>query len=369
VSAAGLAIRPIRDDDLSTVVRLYSELDRRDPTRPNDGYVRFFGDTLLGPYSDPKLPTLVCEAASGQVVGFIGSHSRRFKFGSEELSAACFGPLIVDHRSRGRGIANLLFDRFLSGSQDLTFNDRSVDQVSRMWRRRGATIDNLASVEWIYRLRPAGHVVASVLPRGLGLRRLPGRKALAGVERPAMRRRAPEPVEGASSPLSVEAILDLLDRVAGEFDLRPAYDRDFLHWLFEAMQHVVLGGRLSRRLVTREDGSAAGYYVMYVLPHGSANVIQLVSSGADAGLVLDHLIHDAAATDALEVRGRLESFLLPHLRARGCSLEFGDWTGIQAADPAISGAVLAGRSSQGGPWCREWMESGGCDRVQKSARA
>ncbi len=371
MSGAALSIRPLRDEDLRTIVRLYSELDRRDPSRPADGYRRFFTDTLLGPYSDPDLPTLVCEVPSGEVVGFIGSHPRRLRFGSEEFSAACFGPLIVDHRHRGRGISSLLFDRFLGGGQQVTFNDRSIDQVSRMWGKRGGVVDQLASMEWTYPLRPAGRIAATVVPSRLGLPRLPGRGALVGLDRRAVRRRAPRPPEGSSGPLGSEAVLDLLDRVAPEFPLRPAYDVGYLDWLFEVMRPVVLGGRLSRRLVVREDGRPVGYYVMYVLPHGAANVIQLVSGREDAGLVLDHLINDAAASDALEVRGRLEPFLVPHLRARGCSVRFGDWVGFQATDPALSGAILAGQSlvsrMDGEWWMRPRPESSAPVSVRRGA--
>ncbi len=340
----GYSVRPLSENDLDVVVRLYAELDRRDPARPSDGYRRFFADVLFGIGSDPRLPSLVCEAPTGETVGFIASHPRRLRFQSRDLSAACFGPIIVDDRHRGHGLAALLFDAFLKRSQELTFNDRAIGQVSRMWQRRGGVVDQLASMEWVYRLRPAGEAIAAVVPRRLGLRRLPGRDTLAAMERPVVRRRSPEPVEGGSAPLSPDGVIDALDRLAAEFDLRPVYEPDYLRWLFAAMEGVVLGGRLSRRLITRDDGVVAGYYVMYVLPHGSANVIQLAAGADDAGLVLDHAIHDAGVGGAIDIRGRLESFLLPHLRARGCGLEFGDLVGIQSAEGAIPAAVLGGRS-------------------------
>jgi hypothetical protein len=99
-----------------------------------------------------------------------------------------------------------------------------------------------------------------------------------------------------------------------------------------------------RRLVRGDDGRPAGSYVMYVAAHGIAEVIQLAAAEPDVELVLDHLIHDAVAGGAVEVRGRFEHHLLPALRRRRCRLVAIDWALLHARDPALLAAVHGGHA-------------------------
>ena len=135
----------------------------------------------------------------------------------------------------------------------------------------------------------------------------------------------------------------------------PAYDDAYLSWLFAAMEVVNVGERLVRRLVRADDGRPAGAYVMYLTPHSQAQVMQVAASGEDVGLVLDHLLQDAAAQGAVEVQGRFEAHLLPYLRSRWCRLVPAEWSTVQAREPALVGAVLSGRAlltRMDGEW---WM--------------
>ena len=111
------------------------------------------------------------------------------------------------------------------------------------------------------------------------------------------------------------------------------------------MEAVDLGDRLVRRLVRAGDGRPAGSYVMYVTAYGKAQVMQVAAGREDMGLVLDHLAHDAAVEGAVELRGRVEAGLLPHLRKqRWCRLTRSEWAMVSSRDPALIGAVLSGRA-------------------------
>lgn len=350
----GPRARALSVDDLSTVASLYASMDRRDPDQPIDGYVEFFRQTLLGPYSDPAIPSLVWEESDVGVIGFVGSHPRRVRFLGGQLTAACFGPLIVDEAHRGRGIASRLLRRFHEGPQDLTFNDRAVEATRRIWMQSGARMDSLASMEWAYGLAPIGSAANRATKGRISRRRLPGRSLLSKLDESASRRRAPAPTRGKAEPLSNEAIMETLDRLDHVFSLRPAYDEDYLGWLFGAMDGVELGGVL-RRLVRDEDGREVGFFVMFVLPHGPAEVVNIVAEQSDVPLVVEHLLHEAALHGAVEVRGRTEEFLLPTLRAIGCDFAPCEWAGVQSANPELVETAVSGRgliSRMDGEW---WM--------------
>jgi hypothetical protein len=348
-------VRPIDRDDLPTIASLYAELDGwRGGSTP--GFISFFERTLLEqPHADPDIPSLVYEDPEDGVTAFIGSHVRRFAFGSRTLRLACFGPVIVRHAHRREGLATQLLRRFLEGPQDMTFNDRSIDQMHRIWTRLGATTDHVASTGWVRRLAPVGSAAFRVAGPRLVSGRVSAGPTLSRLDAARVRRLNPRPSSGASEALTSDALVELIPRLQAQFRLRPAYDPIYLGWLFETMKLVDLGGRVVRRLVLADDGEPVGAYVMLVRSHGQAHVMQVAVEADQAGLVLDHLIHDAAEAGAVEVCGRAEAYLLPHLAARRCRLMPVEWAAVQAADPALVGAVHAGRAlvtRMDGEW---WM--------------
>jgi GNAT superfamily N-acetyltransferase len=364
-----MSIRPLEQEDLPLLAALYAELDKRDPGLPAPGYVEFFRRTLLeAPLADPEIPSLVYDDPRDGVVGVIGSHPRRFLFGEEPVRLACSGPLIVHPGHRPRGIGALLLRRFAAGPQEMTFNDRSGDGVHTMWRLLGADTDAAASIGWRRVLAPAGAALGTISRRMPGRRRaarrrLPDRRrapgaaaAASGLDAVAGRGyRPPVPASGSAEPLGNEDLLDLRSRLRRQFPLRPAYDEEFLAALFAAMEGVVLGERLLRRLVRGDDGRPLGSYVISVSAQGGAQVLDLTAAYDDAGLVLDHAFQDAAGAGAVEVGGRVEPALLPHLAPRRCRLERADWVTVKSGDARLVNAVLSGRallSRMDGEW---WM--------------
>jgi predicted N-acetyltransferase YhbS len=349
-------IRPLDREDLPAVAALYADFVGWDPVETVPGLVGFFARTLIDqPFADPEIPALVYEDPHDGVIGVMGSHPRPFTFGDRALRVAFSGPLIVHPDHRPRGIGALLLRRYVAGPQDLTANDRVLDQVHAMWQRLGGVTDTAASIGWARVLAPAGFLTGAAARRIAGRRRPPGAALIAKLDAPFRRRLHPLPSSGTREPLRDDALLDLFQRLRRQFPLCPAYDEGFLAWLFESMEAVDVGDRLVRCLVRAGDGRPAGAYVMYLSPRSKAHVLLIAAAGDDVGLVLDHLMHDAAEGGAVEVQGRFEPHLLPHLRLRRCRLIRSDWTIVQAREPALVTAVLSGQgllSRIDGEW---WM--------------
>lgn len=339
------AIRPLRPEDLEAVAALYAELDKRDPSLPAPGYAEFFRRVMLEPpLADPEIPSLVYDDPEDGVVGFIGSHVRPFRYRDREVRLACTGPMVVHPDHRPRGVGALLLRRYVAGPQDATFNDRSLDQVHDMWTRLGGTTDLTTTMGWSRVLGPTTTAASRLFRRLTGRYRLPGRAAFAPFDAISRRLRRPPKPGGSNEQLEGAELIELVAGLGREFELRPQYDERFLRSLFGSMEAVNVDGQLVRRLVRDEDGKAAGAYVMYVAPHGPAEVLTVIASTASAGFVLDHLIFEAAVRKAAEVRGRVEAQLFPHLQSRGCRIGQDYWTMVQSRDPELVNAVLSGRA-------------------------
>ena len=338
-------IRPLERDDLPAVAALYAELNRRDPRAPAPGYARFFARVLLDDpeLTDPEFPSLVYEDGAAGVVGVIGCHPRRFRLDERRLRLACAGPLIVSPAQRSSGVGALLLRRFAGGPQEMTFNDRSTDQVHTMWRLLGAATDGLGVDRMEPRARPggvraedadlAGHQAAG-----------PGR-----CRRGAPQSGHPPGRSGAAARWNGGGTwsggADRVGRAVGtRVPSAPRHTPAYLDSLFALIGETDLGRVVVRRLVRGEDGRPRGAYVMIVAPHGTAHVLNVVTAGRDAGLVLEHLLHDAAAAGAVEVRGRTDATLLGDLFRLGCRLGRGSWSTVRSGDQELVNLALGGRA-------------------------
>lgn len=350
-------IRPLERADLPAVAALYAEFVGWDPVKTVPGLSDFFSRALLDhPFADPEIPALVYEDEKDGVIGVMGSHPRPFTFRDRTVRLAFTGPLIVAPAHRPRGIGALLLRRYVAGPQDMTANDRVLDQVHDMWDRLGGTTDTGRSIGWAYTLAPAGLAASAIARRASNRDRAPGARLLAGADKlTGARRRIPKPAAGTSEPLTDAALLDLIDSLERPYPLRPAFTDDFLAFLRHEMDLVNVGAKVERRLVKAQDGKPLGAYVMYVTPGWLAEVVATIARPDDTGLLLDHLLHDAATLGAVEVRGRFDPQLLPHLRTRRLRLTHTDWTMVQSKDQDLLSTALSSRamfSRLDGEW---WM--------------
>jgi GNAT superfamily N-acetyltransferase len=337
-------IRPLERADLPAVAALYADFMAWDPQATSASLVAYYARTMLdNPRFDAEIPTLVYDDPQDGVVGVLGSNVRRFTYRDREVRVACDGPLIVHPAHRPRGVGALLLRSYLAGPQDLTVDDRAIDQVHAMGLRLGAETHGVASIGWSLVIAPAGFVAGAIVRRATGRARSSA-GLVARAEAFATRRRRAAPQSGAAEPLTNAALIELVARLRRPFPLRPSYDDAHLTWLFAEMARANVDGQLVRRLVRADDGKPRGSYVMYVAPQGIAEVIQLAAAERDVPLVLDHLIQDAAAGGAVEVRGRFEHHLLPTLRRRRCRLVPIDWAMLHGRDPELLAAAQGGHA-------------------------
>ncbi len=316
-------IRPFERGDLAEVAALYQRVMAGPGSDPTQRLVAALERGLLDhPWVDPELPSLVYQDAAGRIVGFQGSHPRRLSLGGGQLRMVCGGQLVADPDAGTPGIGALLMRRLIAGPQELTITDGATSEVQAMWARLGGSTGGITCLGWTRVLRPAR------LARALAARR---RGANPGGDRSGRLAVGPSADE-----LTPEALIEQLERVRAP--LRPAYDPEFLGWLFAEMEQVQGRGPLARRLVRDERAEPVGWYVAYLPSGGIAQAIGVGTIRPDAGPVLDRLFADARAVGASAVQGRTEPATLAALTARRCLFRRTEWALVHYADDEVAAA-------------------------------
>lgn len=368
-------IRPLEREDLPAVADLYELVIRSElPVRSSDkraprGLADYFAQLSLDqPQADPEIPSLVYDDADEGIVGFIASHARRLTFNGQELRMGCSGQLVAHPGARSRGVGALLMRAYLKGPQDITITDGATHEVRAIWERMGGVTNAVASVGWTRPLAPAGFVVGEIARRR-GRDHAPAARALATLDQLAARPLRPRSQRPVTEPLTPAAVLAELPRLARAYAVLPAYDERYLQWLFSELEAVTPRGRLARQLVRTGDGRVAGWYVAFMPAGDVAQVMQIAGEPADLGVVIDALLHEASADGCTAVQGRVDPFLLPHLRERRCLLSGASWALMDTRNAELAAAITTGRAlltRLDGEW---WMGHHVLDAAALAARA
>ena len=340
-------IRPLERRDLARIAGLYELVMRSGSREPPPGLQPFFERTLLDhPWADPDIPSLVYEDAGGELLGFIGSHVRRFRFDGNPVRLAWTGPFLRDPSSPKKAVGALLMHRYLQGPQHATLTDGATEVVRRLMQALGGEVAHLRSLRWVRVLRPASFT-ADWLSRRLGRKGLSHPPALVRAVEDLVARRA---VAGAAEAgveverLQPEALAEFLPSIAGRLRCYPDYDEPFARWLLHELERVKSREVLMASLVRDPQGGVAGWYVCFLPPNGRCVLLQLVASRGAAGNVIDHLFSEAHASGAISVEGRVEPGLLEALGTRRVVLRYWGATLIHSRSPDLLGALLSSRS-------------------------
>jgi hypothetical protein len=300
------------------------------------------------PWADPEIPPLVAVGDDGTVVGFVGVEIRRMRLGERTLRFVSPGHTSVSPAARRHAVGLHLIRTLLTGPQDATLGDSAAPLMEQMWLRLGGRRLDLRAIHWVRVFRPASvaaHLAALRRPRGRApmhtlASRLDGVLASA-----APRLVAPRAVRAADEPLTPPALLAGMRRIERRVALHPAYDADYLEWLFCELGRARRRGVPVARLVHDARGRPIGWYVYCLRPGWRSEVLQVAAAGErDLGTVLDHLFAHAYAHGSAALRGRLEPGMLEALSERRCLLRHRGGTLVHARDPQILSAIESSAS-------------------------
>jgi hypothetical protein len=339
---ARFAVRPLERADLVEVSRLFARALA--PTRSGDAQqAAWFARTLLDhPWADPEIPSLVCEAPDGRIVGFIGAATRRMRVAGRPVRAAWAAHLSTDPELASGAPGGLLLRRFLAGPQDLSVGDTASVRVREMWEAAGGATDDAASIAWF---APFRRVRAGLsLTGGLG----PWGRRLAPLASAA--RRLPVRVGEPALPdglrcerLTPAAMVGALPDLAADRALVADYDEAYLTWLLAAAAEEPPGG-VTARMVLRGD-RPVGWYVLRPVRGGMTTVLEVQARDRDMDDVVGAMFADARAAGAAGIRGRLDPGMLEPVAARGSLFHPVYRVIVHSRDPDVLQAVHGRRAA------------------------
>ena len=220
---------------------------------------------------------------TGEIIGFTGVQVRRLRMDGQMIRGVHSGHGVVKPDSRGSAIGALMIGRVLSGLQDITWSDGTIDAVAGVFRVYGGHIDHLRACDWMLVLRPTRWL----------------RNALGGLETIVSRRRVasaawypwqglpfqaagprlvrsafPEPTPGLTGEdASAAAIVEYLPAINKRQRVWVDHDEQHLEHLFRLVREFkgleAFKGPLITRLV-RRNGRPIGWYA-YVARAGGAS--------------------------------------------------------------------------------------------------
>jgi hypothetical protein len=345
-------IRPLEREDLPDVASLLELVFRSGTRSAPQGFAGYLERLFLDqPWADPEIPSLVYLDDQERLVGFLGSHVRRFRFDDRRIRVAVGGQLAVEPGpARKRAAGAFLLQRFLAGPQDLTMTDSASETVRRMWEGLGGEAVHLERMGWVRLFRPARFTAAFASRRRLSGRagRLAVRLATVAdllatnVAGGALRTKRPDVAAEALTP---ELVLEHLTEITAGIQLRPDYDAAFLPWLLREVAAVRSHGSLSGSLVRHRDGRVLGWYLYYLQPGGISQVLQIAVKTAEVSAVIDHLFHHARLNGSAAVQGRLEPPLVEPLSQRHCLFHVAGYRVLlRSSEPDFLRAIVTGRA-------------------------
>jgi hypothetical protein len=356
---ATTTVRPLQRADLRSVASLFRETFEAGPRRMEPALAAFFERTILDqPWADPEIRPLVAVDDNGLPVGFVAAEVRRMRLGGQTLRFAWAAHSAVAPAARRRAVGVLLTRALLEGPQDATLGDSASPLMEQMWLRLGGQRLDLKAIHWVRVFRPMSVAAHLAPPRRPRLRA--GVKALARqldrVISPAGRGMvAPAAATGTEEPLTPQRMLECMPRVERRLALRPAYDAEFLEWLFGELRRASSRGELVAKLVRDARSRPIGWYLYYLRPGWRSEVLQVAATGErDLGRVLDHLLAHAHAHGSAAVRGRLEPGMLQAVAERRCLLWYRGGTVVHSRDPNVLAAIESDKAFitrlEGDPW-------------------
>lgn len=322
-------IRALTADDVPQIPRLLAT-EHGEHSEPPP-FLRAVIENLLPrlfvntPHADPEMPGLVSVGDDGRLNGMIGRITRRMEFRGRPIRAAVSCELFVDPAHRSKMLGVKLLKKLMAGPQDLLFSDIANETSRKIWTGLGGSVASWYGLTWAKVLRPAQFALSMLHEQRFGRFALLGRP-LAALTDTVCNRAARNLTQLAPPPkveselLTSERFLELFPHFSATEELRPVYDRETIDWIWRRLDFMYSASPSEPVLVTSPNGEPLGWHITQMTDTRVVRVSQIVALPNTIGMVLDHLLHQAAKRGAVAVSGRMIPRFLQAFTDRHCIL-------------------------------------------------
>lgn len=347
-------IRPLTTADIPQIPRLLAT-EHGEQVEPSPHLRAVIENLLPGlfvntPHADPELPGLVSVDDDGQLTGMIGRITRRMEHRGRPIRAAVACELFVNPAHRSQMLGVKLLKKVMAGPQDLLFSDIANETSRKIWTGLGGSVAAWYGLTWVKVLRPAQFALSMLRTHRIG--------QLTGLAQPlaaltdkvfgrasrSLTQLGPS-LNVESEPLTPKRFLELFPQFSATDELRPVYDSETLDWIWSRLDFMYDAGPSEPVLVMSPHGEPLGWHISQMSDSRVVRVSQIVALPNTMGIVLDHLLHQAAQRGAVAVSGRVVPRFLQALTDRNCILRRrSTHTLIHSPDREVLDSFATGRA-------------------------
>jgi hypothetical protein len=367
-------IRYFTEEDIPQVAELYEKvflaqnqsvhLSNDQSSPPQSIADSFYEIFFSNPWYVQDISSLVYEARTGEISGFLGVTPRRMMIRGREIRAAVSVHFMLDP-DRQTGLAGIqLLKKFFSGPQDLCITDYANKLGRKVWEGIGGMADHIHSLNWIKVLRPSSYALSLIAGKLPGLSSLTfATDTLCSLSDRMLGRMMPHRFhfphpDLTATELDDETLLACISQFSASYSLHPVYDEVSLPWMIRRAGKYRSFGELQKIALRNVDGELTGWYLYYLMPGAASEVLQLCAQRNTMSEVLDHLFHHAWINGSQIITGRLEPQLMQALSEKECYFNCGPpWVLMHTRDQEILQAIDRGDaflSKLEGEWCTSY---------------
>ncbi len=254
------------------------------------------------------ISSLVSRSKEGNVDGFLGVTTTSFLYKGSKITAANCHHLMATEKAREQLIPMKMLQEFISGPQELSFSDGSVETMQLFWKRLGGEPSVSESIYYKVPLRPASFALRPFLKRlGKPLGKLAhasssGMDTVAGaLQVPLFHRKKPD-IQ--LRPLTSELLLHALEKARSGYSLFPDYNQSKIEHRINLLAKEKRYGTF-HKLAIMNGESIIGWFIYYSKKGSVCEVIQAVSLPGKETLLFDTLTWHAYSRGGVELAGRL----------------------------------------------------------------
>jgi len=340
-------ITPLVKDDIPHLVDLYMKAFPDSNQVSVQALGGYFDEIFFhNPWYDEALPSLVYRDDHRRIVGFLGVMPRRMSMNGRPIQVAISHHFMVEPDSRSTLAGVQLLKEFFKGPQDLSLA-QATDVSRKIWEGLGGSTSLLYSIHWMRPLRPSWYFMSLLKRHGLPAPFIFASRPFCAVSDAILIRMPQSPFRQivplvSGEDLDVETLHACLSECSSKQSLRPEYNGRSLKWLLEKAAQKKRYGTLQKVLV-RDAEQIIGWYLYYLNPGGSSEVLQIGARDNSINDVLDHLFYHAWQRGVITLSGQLEPRFMPELLKKYCLFNSHlPWMLVHSNKPELLQAIHRG---------------------------
>lgn len=298
----------------------------------------------------PEITSLVSRTAEGNINGFLGVTTQPFLYkGGKQITVANCHHLMATEQARSQLVPLKLLKKFLSGPQDISFADGSVESTRHLWKRLGGEPSYADSLYYKVPLQPVSFAVRPFLKQlnkpfcKLVKLFASGTDATGSLLRLPFFRR--QKTRARLVPLTSTLLIETLAKLKNRYSIFPDYEQQKVDRLFRLLSNGKMHGTLHKVAIMDEVEGIVGWFIYYSKKGGVCEVIQAVSVSDKENLLFDSLTWHAYKQGGVELSGRLMAqHMQTSFTSKAVCLPARMWTLIHSSDVELKHQIQSGNA-------------------------